>query len=173
MQQARQSSTATIFQQQATADICDAYPAAQIIQSQFLSFGGNGKCVGPVEIVATQDDNSLVKTALSEAGEGRVLFVDNSASINCAMLGGDLAALAADNGWAGIVINGAVRDADELTATPIAVFALATCPRKSKKRGLGTIGQPVRVGGTYIRRHDLIAADSDGVVFLASWAAKG
>jgi regulator of ribonuclease activity A len=88
------------------------------------------------------------------------------------MLGGDLAGLAADNGWAGIVVNGAVRDLEELRQTPVGVFALATCPRKSQKRGIGTRGEPVRIGGAYIRRDDIIAADADGVVFLASYAAQ-
>lgn len=154
-----------------TADFCDAYPDAQVLQIRYLSFGGHLSCVGAVDIVATRDDNSLVKTVLSEPGNGRVLVIDNAESINCAMLGGNLANLAAECGWAGIVVNGAVRDVDELKEAPIAVFALASCPRKSRKLGKGVRGQPVRIGGSYLRQDDIIAADSDGVVTLASWAA--
>ena len=161
-----------MMEQQPTADFCDAHPQAQVLQGRFEGFGARGMCLGPVETVSTRDDNSLVKAALSEPGNGRVLLVDNEASINCAMLGGDLANLAADNGWSGIVINGAVRDVEELREAPVAVFALATCPRKSNKRGIGVRGKPVRLGGAYIRRGDILAADSDGVVFLASWAAS-
>jgi regulator of ribonuclease activity A len=138
-----------------------------------MSFGGVPMCVGRVETISTSDDNSQVKSVLGEPGEGRVLFVDNSGSRNCAMLGGDLAELAARSGWAGIIIHGAVRDVEELKAAPLAVFALATCPRKSKKRGLGTRSKPVRIGGSYIQPDDIIAADADGVVLLASWAAHG
>ena len=137
-----------------------------------MSFGGARGCLGPVETISTRDDNSLVKTTLQEPGEGRVLLVDNQASTNCAMLGGNLAQLAADNGWGGVIVNGAVRDVEELRETPVAVFALASCPRRSQKRGIGTRGEPVRVSGSYIRRDDVIAADADGVVFLASWAAS-
>lgn len=172
MQSAELAMPSAAHQWQATADFCDAHPSAQVLQNRFISYGALGHCLGPVETVSTRDDNSFVKATLSEQGNGRVLFVDNGGSMNCAMLGGDLAQLAADNGWAGIVINGAVRDVDELNATPIAIFALASCPRKSQKRGIGVRGEPVRVTGSYIRRNDLIAADADGVVFLASWAAS-
>lgn len=162
-----------MLEQQPTADFCDANPQAHVLQERFQSFGARNRCLGPVETVSTRDDNSLVKAALAEPGDGRVLLVDNGASINCAMLGGDLAGLAVKNGWTGIVINGAVRDVDELRDTPLAVFALASCPRKSVKRGAGVRGKPVRLNGAYIRRGDVLAADADGVVFLSSWAATG
>jgi regulator of ribonuclease activity A len=172
MQQAEQTASITSIVPMPTADFCDTYPSAEVLRNRFLSFGGKIACIGPVEIVATRDDNSLVKSTLSEPGKGRVLMVDNNESINCAMLGGNLANLAANNGWAGIVINGAVRDVEELKVAPIAIFALATCPRRSQKCGQGQRGQPARVAGSYIRCGDIIAADSDGVVTLASWAAS-
>lgn len=172
MQQAEKTASISPIGTMPTADFCDTYPAAEVLQNRFLSFGGKSACVGPIEIVATRDDNSLVKSTLSEPGNGRVLLVDNSESINCAMLGGNLANLAADNGWVGIVINGAVRDVEELKEAPIAIFALATCPRRSQKCGQGQRGQPVRVAGSLLRCDDIVAADSDGVVTLASWAAS-
>ncbi len=125
-----------------------------------------------METISTRDDNSLVKATLEEPGNGRILLVDNQGSTTCAMLGGNLAMLAAENGWAGVIVNGAVRDVDELREAPVAVFALATCPRRSRKAGLGTRGKPVRIGGVYVRGEDIIAADADGVVCLASWAAR-
>ena len=57
-------------------------------------------------------------------------------------------------------------------ATPVAVFALATCPRKSSKRGIGTVGKAVRIGGLLIHSGDLLAADNDGIAVLPSWAAR-
>jgi len=169
---AEQGLPAASIRLQPTADFCDDNPSAQVLQISFLSFGGSRGCVGPVETISTRDDNSLVKATLQEAGEGRVLLVDNQASMTCAMLGGNLARLAADNGWAGVVVNGAVRDVEELREASVAIFALTSCPRRSHKRGIGTRGEPVRIGGSYIRRGDIIAADADGVVFLASWAAR-
>lgn len=153
----------------ATADICDANPNARFLQSWFQSFGGKSRCSGLVEIVSTRDDNSLVKIVLGEPGAGRILLIDNQGSTNCAMIGGGLAQLAADKGWAGIVVNGAVRDVDELRETPIAVFALATCPRRSLNRGIGERSRPVRVGSERIQFEDFLVADSDGVIVLSSW----
>ena len=81
--------------------------------------------------------------------------------------------LAAENGWLGIVVNGAVRDVDELKETPIAIFALATCPRRSSNRGIGERSRAVRIGGERISQDDFLVADSDGVIILASWSANG
>lgn len=157
----------------ATADVCDANPNAKVLQCWFSSFGGQRKCSGPVQTIETRDDNSLVKSVLAERGAGRVLLIDNKGSTNCAMVGGGLAQLAADNGWAGIVVNGAVRDVEELLEAPIAIFASATCPRRSLNRGIGERSRPVRIGGERISQGDFLVADSDGVVILASWNANG
>ena len=152
----------------ATADVCDANPNAKVLQSQFINFGGSDRCIGRVEIISTRYDNSLVKKILCEPGAGRVLLVDNQASITCAMLGGNLANLAVKNNWAGIVVNGAVRDVTELQETPLAVFALATCPKRSTNRGVGERNRPIRVGGEHICTGDLLVADADGVVVLTA-----
>ena len=157
----------------ATADICDANPSARVLLSWFHSFGGIGRCAGRVELVSTRDDNSLVKKVLQEAGNGKVLLIDNHASVACAMVGGGLAQLAADNGWAGIVVNGAIRDVAELIDIPIAVFALASSPRQSINRGIGERSRPVRVGSELITAGDYLVADSDGVVLLAPRATQG
>jgi len=161
------------FPAAATADVCDANPDAKVIQAWFSSFGALSKCAGPVETVSTRDDNSVVKQILFERGAGRILLVDNKASTNCAMIGGDLAAAAAEHGWVGIIVNGAVRDVEELRAVNIGIFALATCPRRSLKRGIGKRGRAVRVGSERISPGDFLVADADGVVLLPSWSTNG
>jgi regulator of ribonuclease activity A len=157
----------------ATADVCDANPNAKFLQCWFSSFGAKRKCSGPVETIETRDDNSMVKSVLAERGAGRVLLIDNKGSTTCAMIGGGLAQMAADNGWLGIVVNGAVRDVEELKELPIAIFALATCPRRSLNRGIGERSRAVRIGSERISQGDFIVADSDGVIILASWNANG
>lgn len=157
----------------ATADICDANPGSIVLQSWFHSFGGKSRCAGRVEIVSTRDDNSLVKKVLQEPGAGRVLLIDNKSSCTCAMLGGGLAQLAVDNAWVGVVVNGAVRDCAELKDIPLAVFALASNPRRSINRGTGKRNQPVRVGGERVSPGDFLVADADGVVLLTSWKTVG
>lgn len=157
----------------ATADVCDANPNAKFLKCWFSSFGAKRKCSGPVETIETRDDNSMVKSVLAERGAGRVLLIDNKGSTNCAMIGGGLAQMAAANGWLGIVVNGVVRDVEELKELPIAIFALATCPRRSLNRGIGERSRAVRIGSERISQGDFIVADSDGVIILASWNANG
>ena len=154
----------------ATADFCDWYPSASVVRIRLESFGGARSCSGLVQTILTDDDNSAVRAQLGQPGEGRILVVDNGGSTNCAMLGGNLAAQAAANGWAGIVVNGAVRDVNELSEAPIAVFALAPCPLRSVGRGTGRPGQALRIGGVTIRPSDRLVADADGIAVLPAWA---
>lgn len=156
-----------------TADLCDGYDDAHIIEARFIPFGGLRACLGPVEIIVTDDDNSLVSSTLKEAGLGRILLIDNSGSRNCAMVGGDLARAAHENGWQGIVVNGAIRDVVELEQVPIAIYALHSCPRKSVKRGLGVRGQATRFINVAVNPDDIAAADADGVIIISSAVFKG
>jgi len=147
-----------------SADVSDAHAECQVVDARFRSFGGHGYCLGRVECVATNDDNSLVSSSLDEDGEGRVLVVDNRGSARCAMLGGDLARKGARNGWVGVVVYGAVRDTVELRDASLAVFALHTCPRKSVKRGIGSRPDTLELPGARIHRGDVLVADADGIV---------
>ena len=156
-----------------TADLCDVYESAYVIPGRFYAYGGNDMCLGPAEVIATEDDNSHVASTLREPGLGRILFVDNSGSTRCAMVGGDLARAAHDNGWQGIVVHGVIRDTVELREVPIAIYARGTCPRKSVKRGIGTIGKPAHLGDVAVHRDDIVAADPDGVVLIAGADFKG
>jgi regulator of ribonuclease activity A len=151
----------------ATTDLSDAHPEAQVCDPVFQAFGGHAAFSGPIATLKVFEDNALVREAVEQPGEGRVLVVDGGGSLRCALFGGNLAVLAAQHGWAGVVVNGAVRDADELDAQPIGVRALATHPRRSVK-GLhsGQAGLPVLFAGTVFRQGEWLAADRDGVVVL-------
>jgi regulator of ribonuclease activity A len=153
----------------ATTDLSDAHPEAQVCEPVFRSYGGRPSFSGPVATLKVFEDNSLVRDAVEQPGEGRVLVVDGGGSVRCALLGGNLAVLAAQNGWAGLVINGAVRDVDEIDAQPIGVRALAAMPRRSQK-GMhsGQVGLPVLFAGVVFRDGEWLCADRDGVVVLPS-----
>jgi len=151
-----------------TADLCDSHDAARVVPCPFMNFGGKEWCVGPAEVISTDNDNSLVSKTVREAGDGRVLVVDNSGSTECAMVGGDLGRAAHENGWAGLVVNGAIRDIVELREVPIAIYARASCPRKSVKRGIGVLGEPIDFVGITVNRGDVVAADPDGVIVIAA-----
>lgn len=146
-------------------DLCDAHPdSLQVLAPVFQSFGGRSAFRGPAETIRTHEDNSRVREAVSQAGDGRVLVVDGGGSLKRSLLGGDLAGKAAKNGWAGVIVHGAVRDVAELEAEDIGVLALALIPMKTEKRGLGERGIPVALAGAVIHPGDWIYADRDGVV---------
>ena len=151
----------------ATTDIADAHPEAQVCDPLFQSWGGRAAFSGPISTLKVFEDNSLVRAAVEQPGEGRVLVVDGGGSLRCALFGGNLAVLAAENGWAGVVVNGAVRDVDELDAQPIGVRGLAAYPRRSEK-GMhsGQIGIPVIFAGVVFREGEWLLADRDGVLVL-------
>jgi regulator of ribonuclease activity A len=151
----------------ATTDVSDAHPEAQVCDPVFSVFGGTLRFSGPITTLKVFEDNTLVKQAVEGPGEGRVLVVDGGGSKRCGLVGGNLAASAAANGWAGIVVNGCIRDADELAEQPVGIRALGAMPRKSQ-RGLhsGQAGIPVVFAGVVFREGEWLCADRDGIVVL-------
>lgn len=150
-----------------TADLCDDHGAqVHVLDAAWSDYGARRRVAGPAMTLVTDDDNTQVRALLEQPGEGRVLVVDNGASRRCAMVGGNLGLLAERNGWAGIVVNGMVRDSAELAAHQVVIKALGTCPRKSEKRGVGTPGATLVVAGVTISPGDTVVADEDGVVVV-------
>lgn len=148
-----------------TAELCDRYPdRVEVAQPLFRDFGGRGAFHGPIVTVAVFEDNGLVRSALEHPGDWRVLVVDGGGSLRRALLGGELAALAVEKGWMGILINGCVREAAEVARLSLGVKALGTCPMRARAEGAGTAGEPVAFAGlTFVPGHWLYA-DFDGVV---------
>jgi regulator of ribonuclease activity A len=151
----------------ATTDVSDAHPEAQVCDPVFQIFGGSLRFSGRIATLKVFEDNTLVKQAVEGPGDGRVLVVDGGGSMRCGLVGGNLAVSAATNGWAGIVVHGCIRDADELGEQPLGVRALAAMPRKSQ-RGLhsGQAGIPVTFAGVVFRDGEWLCADRDGIVVL-------
>ncbi len=153
-----------------TSDLCDAHEdlletgIVQIVQGRWIALGGRPAFCGPARTLRVYEDNSLVAQALHGAGEGAVLVVDAGASLMRAIVGGNLALAAADNGWAGIVVHGAVRDADEIDSAAIGVRALGLCPRRSVKRGQGQRGVALTLCGATVAPDAWIYADRDAML---------
>ena len=151
-----------------TTDLSDAHPEAQVCDPVFgVQLGGSRTFSGPITTLKVFEDNSMVREIVQTPGEGRVLVVDGGGSLRCGLFGGNLAVAAARNGWAGVVINGCARDADEIDAEPIGIRALALHPRRSE-RGLhsGRAGLPVTFAGVVFREGEWLLADRDGVLVL-------
>ena len=151
-----------------TADLCDEYTAdIQVAEPIFRTYGSRRSFGGQAVTLRVFEDNSLVRSVLEEAGKGQVLVVDGGASQRCALLGGNIARLASENGWSGVIINGCIRDRLEVDATDIGVRALNSCPRKSRKQGLGERDVDLFFAGIDVTPGDYIFADEDGVVVSA------
>jgi regulator of ribonuclease activity A len=130
-------------------------------------FGGRAAFTGEIETVRVMEDNALVRRVLEGEGRGRVLVVDGQGSSRCALIGGRLAALASANGWAGLVVNGCVRDVEEIASVPLGVKALAPCPRAPAKIGAGERGIPVTFAGITFTPGHRVWGDEDGLVVAA------
>lgn len=156
-----------------TTDLCDANEQLfdsgelQVLAPGLLRFGARQRFCGVARTIKLFEDNSLLAQAVKEPGAGRVLVVDAGGSTRCAVLGGNLARSAAENGWAGVVVFGAVRDIDEIDDCAVGVRALAVTPRRSVKRGEGQCDLVVSVCGAIVRPGDWIYADRDGVLVSA------
>lgn len=168
MSDSRQSA-ATAEQAFSTCDLCDAYLTDdsgrfRVLPAVFRHFGAVARFGGQVSTVQCLDDNSLVRAALAEPGNGRVLVVDGGGSLRRALVGGNVAASAAKNGWAGVLVYGCVRDVAELNATPVGLLALALQPMPTVKQNQGLRDVAVQIAGCLVRPGDWLYADEDGVV---------
>lgn len=154
-----------------TCDLCDAHKndadgAFRVLPPVFRDFGGRPRFHGRVATVKCFEDNSLVKAAVDNPGQGRVLVVDGGASLRRALLGGNLAAAAARNGWAGVLIDGCVRDVQELRQCEVGIRALAALPWPTEKRQEGQRDVPVLIQGVLVRPGEWLVADEDGIVVM-------
>ena len=148
-----------------TADLCDEYPdSLQICEPGFSSFGGRPRFFGQISTIKCFEDNSLVREAVAEPGEGRVLVVDAGGSRRCAMLGDLLAAKAAAKGWSGVLMYGLIRDSAEIADMDLGVKALGTHPLKSVKKGVGERDVVVHFAGATFVPGEYLYADEDGIV---------
>ena len=152
----------------ATADLCDEFGSEVEVAAPLMrDFGGVTTFYGPIATVEVHDDNTSVRQVLEQPGEARVLVVDGGGSTRCALVGDRLAQLAFANGWAGIVVNGCIRDSAAIAAMPIGVKALGTMPRKSEKRGPGRLEVPVSFAGITFAPGHYLYADVDGILVAA------
>ena len=152
---------------EATADLVDRYgDALASIPVQFRSFGRRRRFAGRAVTVKCFEDNALLKSVLSEPGDGGVLVIDGDGSLHTALVGDLIAELGRSSGWAGLIINGAIRDASTLRTLDIGIKALGTNPRKSGKTGDGFRDVAVEFGGVVFVPGHIAYSDDDGIVVV-------
>ncbi|ESQ09793.1 MAG: hypothetical protein N838_19620 [Thiohalocapsa sp. PB-PSB1] len=148
-----------------TADLYDQFEEQLgVCEPIFADFGGREAFFGQTVTVKCFEDNSRIKEMLAQPGQGRVLVADAGGSVRCAMLGDLIAESAVDNGWAGVIIDGCVRDSARLAELDLGIKALATIPRKSTRRGEGQVDLPIDVAGVRINPGNWIYCDVDGIL---------
>jgi regulator of ribonuclease activity A len=156
----------------ATCDFCDTHKAStddtfRVLPPVFHDYGQRRKFHGQVVTVKCFEDNTHVKALLESPGDGRVLVVDGGGSLRRALVGGNIGAAAAKNGWAGVVVDGCVRDAAELAVCDVGIRALALIPLPTERRNEGQRDVAVKVQGVWVRPGDWLYADEDGIVVSA------
>jgi regulator of ribonuclease activity A len=157
-----------------TADLVDDIgPEVRSCDVQFRQFGSRTQFAGPITTVRCVQDNALLKSVLSTPSEGGVLVIDGDGSLHTALVGDVIADLAHSNGWAGLIVHGAVRDAAALRGIDLGIKALGTNPRKSSKTGAGERDVTVSFGGVEFVPGDFAYSDDDGIVVTEGPAAAG
>lgn len=152
---------------QPTADLVDLIGAeVRSCDVQFRQFGGRRQFAGPIRTVRCCEDNALLKSILGQPGDGGVLVIDGAGSLHAALVGDVIADLARGNGWAGLIVYGAVRDAATLRGIEIGIKALGTNPRKSGKTGAGECDVELCFGGVTFVPGDIAYSDDDGIVVV-------
>lgn len=148
-----------------TPDICDDFSDdIQVLEPLFTEYGGSGKFSGEIITIKCFEDNALVKQTLGTDGRGKVMVVDGGGSLRCALLGDMLAAMAAQNGWQGVIINGCVRDVEILKSIDLGVRALNCYPLRSEKRNEGQLNIPVHFAGVSFKPGQHLYADENGII---------
>lgn len=149
-----------------TTDLCDAHPEKVTVAEPigFKDFGGNKIFNGQIETIKCFEDNSFVRKALEQNGEGKVLVVDGGGSMRCALLGDMLGELGVKNKWNGIIVYGCIRDSAPMATLTLGVKALNTIPLKSNKQNVGHQNIPVRFAGVSFIPGEFIYADEDGII---------
>lgn len=146
-------------------DLCDEFPdKVRVVAPIFTNYGAQDAFSGKIVTIKCHEDNSLVAKQVEEPGSGHVLVVDGGGSLRCGLLGDNLAAKAANNGWEGIIVYGCIRDVDIIRATRLGVQALAVHPMKSVKRDTGVLNEIVEFGGVRFVPGEYLYADNNGVI---------
>ena len=148
-----------------TCDLCDDHAdVVRVCEPMFSIFGGSLAFGGAMVTVKCFEDNSRVKELLATPGDGRVLVVDGGGSLRCALLGDMIAESAVNQGWAGVIVYGCIRDVDAIAELELGVQALASIPLKSVRKGVGEVDVPVTFGGITFRPGEYVYADNNGII---------
>lgn len=148
-----------------TSALCDIYSEqVDVVEPMFSNFGGSASFAGQITTVKCFEDNGLIREVLEQDGLGRVLLIDGGGSLRRALIDAELASLAEENEWEGLVVYGCVREVDELEDMSIGIQALASIPVGAVSQSVGEVDVPVNFGGVTFIPEDYLYADNTGVI---------
>ena len=150
-----------------TASLCDIYSKTQnlqIAEPLFISYGAKTTYCGQITTIKTFEDNTLITNVLQEPGQNRILVIDGGGSKRCALIDANIAQIAVDNSWEGIIINGCIRDAAIIATLSIGIRALQTHPLKPHKQDHSDRDQLISFAGVNFKKDSFLYADMDGII---------
>lgn len=148
-----------------TSALCDVYlDQVDVVEPMFSNFGGSASFAGQVTTIKCFEDNGLIRSVLEQDGQGRVLLIDGGGSLRRALIDAEIASLAEENEWEGLVVYGSVREVDELEDMNIGIQALASIPVGASQTDIGELDVPVNFGGVSFLPEDYLYADNTGII---------
>ncbi|GAB7218661.1 ribonuclease E activity regulator RraA [Vibrio comitans] len=148
-----------------TSALCDVYlDQVDVVEPMFSNFGGSASFAGQVTTIKCFEDNGLIRSVLEQDGQGRVLLIDGGGSLRRALIDAEIASLAEENEWEGLVVYGSVREVDELEDMSIGIQALASIPVGASQTDIGELDVPVNFGGVSFLPEDYLYADNTGII---------
>lgn len=151
------------------ATVHEAAGRVGVLDLSLTQVVAGSRVAGPARIaLCAPGDNSMVHAAIAHAAPGDVLVLTSSEPTPVALVGELLATQAQLRGVAGLLVDGAVRDLDELAEIGLPVWARWVRAQGATKGGLGRLDVPVTIGGAAIRPGDLVVLDCDGAMALSS-----
>ncbi|PMO52841.1 ribonuclease E activity regulator RraA [Vibrio breoganii] len=148
-----------------TSALCDVYlDQVDVVEPMFSNFGGSASFAGQVTTIKCFEGNGLIRSVLEQDGQGRVLLIDGGGSLRRALIDAEIASLAEENEWEGLVVYGSVREIDELEDMSIGIQALASIPVGASQTDVGELDVPVNFGGVSFLPEDYLYADNTGII---------
>ncbi|USD32352.1 MULTISPECIES: ribonuclease E activity regulator RraA [Vibrio] len=148
-----------------TSALCDIYSEqVDVVEPMFSNFGGSASFAGQITTVKCFEDNGLIREVLEQDGLGRILLIDGGGSLRRALIDAELASLAEENEWEGLIVYGCVREVDELEDMSIGIQALASIPAGATSQAIGEVDVAVNFGGVTFLPEDYLYADNTGVI---------
>ncbi|HVY05556.1 MAG TPA: RraA family protein [Burkholderiales bacterium] len=151
----------------AVSNLCDSMGRTHNASGALQPMHSGGKLCGPAITVRTAPgDNLLIHKAIDMAQPGDIIVVDGGGALDAALIGDIMTSYAVSRGVGGFVIDGAVRDTEELAARDLPVYARGISPRGPTREGPGEINVAISIDGTVVNPGDIVVGDADGLVFI-------